>query len=206
MELATLAASVNNGIDKSLLGNPDGLFSGASGAYEVLLIIFGTIGSVIISFCYIPQFVTTFKTKGTTGLSFIMWLLVVIAEAGFIIWGILYVAEGSLATNNITALKDLGFLSDKATVDNLNLATLNAANKQAVDSGLINGLALFVCDVSGFIVALLILIYKVKNMILAKKMNITEAALCEKLYAEVLAKQQAKENVTTAKNTTSSQA
>lgn len=46
------------------------LFTGVSGAYEIVIAIFGTVASLLIAVSYLPQLIQTYKTKGTTGISF----------------------------------------------------------------------------------------------------------------------------------------
>lgn len=54
----------------------------------------------------------------------------------------------------------------------------------AMNAGLVNGLALFVCDVFCGATACGIFFYKVKNMTMAKKEGISEAELSDRLYKE----------------------
>lgn len=221
------------------------LFTGVSGAYEIVIAIFGTVASLLIAVSYLPQLIQTYKTKGTTGISFWMWLLICIAEVGFSIWGILYIAEGNEAWN-YEQLNALGYLyqgsattlsgsaahaavaqawwsgydkvmgiSTPAVVNgkvfltaqedafynaaiaypgfvfgqafyygaDLHLALVLGHNV-AMNAGLVNGLALFVCDVFCGATACGIFFYKCKNMMMAKKEGISEAELSDRLYKE----------------------
>ena len=254
-----------------------GLFTGTSGAYEIVITIFGTIASLLIAVSYLPQLIQTYKTKGTTGISFWMWLLICFAEVGFSIWGILYIAQGNEAGLSVAyattgsgpynmpnwwGIAQLGGSSAisavggshaaiKAAYDSqgtyglgylyiaqaqgtgLTLADAQAAactaalksaeqaafgsfaginaadlfyvgvavngsavagtvqgtavalaHNVAMNAGLVDGLALFVCDVFCGATAFGIFFYKVKNMMMAKKEGISEAELSDRLYKE----------------------
>ena len=247
-----------------------GLFTGTSGAYEIVITIFGTIASLLIAVSYLPQLIQTYKTKGTTGISFWMWLLICIAEVGFSIWGIIYIAQGNEAGLGLsytgstsaavggaygmsnwwglsqlggsTAISAVGGSKDavKAALDSQgqyglgylyvgtgataaaalhnaevaaygSFAGINNINdlfyvgvaawgtqeadiiqgtavalghNVAMNAGLVDGLALFVCDVFCGATAFGIFFYKCKNMAMAKKEGISEAELSDRLYKE----------------------
>ena len=257
-------------MDKYIAYVVPGLFTGTSGAYEIVITIFGTIASLLIAVSYLPQLIQTYKTKGTTGISFWMWLLICFAEVGFSIWGILYIAQGNEAglglsyagstsatlggaygMSNWWGLSQLGgaqaieVIADKGAAyhaalssqglyglgylfigtGNTPTAALHAAEEAAygsfaginsihdlfyvgvaawgtqeadiiqgtavalghnvaMNAGLVNGLALFVCDVFCGATACGIFFYKCKNMIMAKKEGISEAELSDRLYKE----------------------
>lgn len=256
-------------MDKYIAYVVPGLFTGTSGAYEIVITIFGTIASLLIAVSYLPQLIQTYKTKGTTGISFWMWLLICFAEVGFSIWGILYIAQGNEAglsvsyTTSTTAIGSaygmsnwwglsqlggssvisalggskaavhaaltsqgeygLGYLyvgvgaTSKQAIANAENAAYGSfagihsindlfyvgvaasgtaeagivegtaialAHNVAMNAGLVDGLALFVCDVFCGATAFGIFFYKVKNMLMAKKEGISEAELSDRLYKE----------------------
>lgn len=258
-------------MDKYIAYVVPGLFTGTSGAYEIVITIFGTIASLLIAVSYLPQLIQTYKTKGTTGISFWMWLLICIAEVGFSIWGILYIAQGNEAglglsyagstsaalggaygMSNWWGLSQLGGSYAIAAIPGSSSAAIHAAlssqgqyglgylyvgtgataqdalnnaemaaygsfagihnindlfyvgvaawgtqqadiiqgtavalgHNVAMNAGLVDGLALFVCDVFCGATACGIFFYKCKNMMMAKKEGISEAELSDRLYKE----------------------
>ena len=153
-----------------------GIFDNANW-WTITSFIFGIIAAVCIAVYTFPQLIRLLKTKNSSGISISMFILLVIGDFFFIL---------QCFISLYGAFKD----QDSTIAVQVWLGTM---------------LPVGIANIAGFIGALLTLCIKTKNILSAKKLDITEKEYCERVAKTINLKNSEKKEIKKAANNAEAQ-
>lgn len=114
------------------------------------------VGAFTLFFAFLPGFITTVKTKDTSGMSLLMWLVTLAGLTFLVIFYALGIANTTIGATDM----ETGKLTHEPAP---------------------HFVIVFVCEAASLILSAYVFIFKLINMKKAKNMGITEAEYCARL-------------------------
>lgn len=145
------------------------------------------IGAILLFFCFLPGFLNTLRTKDTSQMSIVMWIITWFGLAFLVIF---YAIGMANSTHTVTPEANAALAPVYKALGYTGSLTF-ASYKSQVSSQFT---VVFTCEGASLILSTYVLLFKIFNMIKAKSMGITEGEYCAELAKKAEAHRQAKLN------------